>query len=100
MISRSVDPHEVILIVGSTDVPLLTSSAGTVRWLAKRGGDADWEVVYLKRELNSILSSDGVYYTNPLILLIKNMLCSKNHCQKGFNPIPFSYKVPGVLAGA
>ena len=32
-------------------------------------------------------------YTNPLILLVKNMLCGKLHCQKGFNLNPFSYKI-------
>ena len=28
-----------------------------------------------------------------LILLVKNMLSGKLHYQKGFNPIPFPYKI-------
>ena len=37
-------------------------------------------------------SGNDVYYTNSLILLVKNMLCSKLHRQNGFNSIPCSYK--------
>jgi len=47
----------------------------------------------MKRELNLNLSGNEVYYTNSLILLVKNMLCSKLHYQKGFNLNPFSYKI-------
>jgi len=38
------------------------------------------------------LSGNEVYYTNALLLLIKNMLCSKLHCQKGFELKLFLYK--------
>jgi len=34
-----------------------------------------------------------VYHTNSLVLLVKDILCSKLHCQKGFYLILFSYKV-------
>ena len=47
----------------------------------------------MKRDLNLNLSANEVYYTNSLILLVKNMLCSKLHCQKGFDLNPFSYKI-------
>ena len=33
------------------------------------------------------------YYTNFLILLVKNMLCSNVHDQKSFTLIIFSYKI-------
>ena len=46
----------------------------------------------MKRELNYRLSGNEGYNANSLILLVKNMLCSKPHCQKGFNVIIFSYK--------
>ena len=42
-------------------------------------------------ELN--LSGNEVDYSNYLILLVKNMLCSKHHCQKGVDFIVFSYKI-------
>jgi len=48
---------------------------------------------YMKRDLNQNFSGNEVYYTNSLILLVKNMLFSKLHCQKGFNLNPFSYKI-------
>ena len=41
----------------------------------------------MKRELNSNLSGDEIDYTNSLILPGTNMLCSKLHCQEGFNPL-------------
>ena len=47
----------------------------------------------MKRELNSNLSSDEVCYTNYLFLLVKNMLCSKIHCQKDFDMIVFLHKI-------
>ena len=47
----------------------------------------------MKRELNQKLSGNEGYDANSLILLVKNMLCSKLHCQKDFNLIPFSYKI-------
>ena len=45
----------------------------------------------MKRESNSNLSGNELYYTNCSILLVKNMLCRELHCQKGFNLILFSY---------
>ena len=45
------------------------------------------------------MSGNEVCYTNSLILLVKNMLCSKLHRQKGFNGIPFSYKIQGLGVG-
>jgi hypothetical protein len=41
-------------------------------------------------ELN--LSGGEVCYTNSLILLVKNILCSNLHCQKDFGLLLFSYK--------
>jgi hypothetical protein len=39
------------------------------------------------------LSGNEVYYTNSLILLVKDMLCSQPRCQKVLNSIPLSYKI-------
>ena len=39
----------------------------------------------MKRELDSNLYGNEVCYTNSLILLVKNLLCSRLHRQKGFN---------------
>ena len=50
--------------------------AGTFRFIYKK-------IIKLK------LSGNEVYYANCLILLAKNMLCSKLHCQKGFGLIMF-----------
>jgi hypothetical protein len=47
---------------------------------------------YLRRELNYNLSGKEVYYTNSLILPLKNMLCSKLHCPKLFKKISFRVK--------
>ena len=47
----------------------------------------------MKRELNQDLSGKEVCETNYPIFLVKNMLCSELHCQKGFKLIPFSYKI-------
>ena len=38
------------------------------------------------------LSGNEVYYTNYLILLVESMLCSKLHCQQGFNLFCFQTK--------
>ena len=43
--------------------------------------------------LTSLLHEFAVYHTHFSILLVKNMLCSKLHCQKGLNPISFSYQM-------
>ena len=50
---------------------------------------------YMKREVCQNLSGDEVDFTNTLILLVRNMLCSKLHCQKGFYSILFSYQIRG-----
>jgi hypothetical protein len=39
------------------------------------------------------LSGYQVYYTSSLVLLVENMLCSELHYQKGFDLIPFPYKI-------
>jgi hypothetical protein len=54
----------------------------------------------MKCELNQNLAGNEVYNTNSLISPAKNMLCSKHHCQKGFNLIPFSYKISWSTASA
>jgi hypothetical protein len=46
----------------------------------------------MKRELHKNLSGNEVYYTNSIILLVKNVRCSKIHYKKGFNSIPFLYE--------
>ena len=40
---------------------------------------------YMKRIRLKTLSGSEGDYTNSLLLLVKNMLRSKLHCQKGFN---------------
>jgi hypothetical protein len=45
---------------------------------------------YMKRKFNSNLSCNGVYYAACSWLEISKDSCSKLHCQKGFNLIPFS----------
>ena len=58
---------------------------------------------YMKRQLNQNLSGNEVYSTNSLILLVKNMLCSRLHGQKGFNSISLLIEdciVQGVPWGA
>ena len=47
----------------------------------------------MKTELRQILSGYEVYYTNSLMLLVKNMLRSKFHCQKDFNSFFVSYEI-------
>jgi hypothetical protein len=39
----------------------------------------------MKRGLNQNLSVNEVHYTNLEMLLLQDMLCSRLHCQKGFN---------------
>ena len=43
----------------------------------------------MKKDLDSNLSGNEIYNMNYLILLVKNMLCSKRDCQKGLNLISF-----------
>ena len=54
-------------------------------WRAKEFGkrvDRALDAIGRKRELNSNLSGNEVYYRIVLILLVKIMLCSKPHCQR------------------
>ena len=46
-----------------------------------------------KRVSSQKQSGNQVYFTNALLLLIKIMLCSKRHCQKGFTSILFPHKI-------
>jgi hypothetical protein len=47
----------------------------------------------MKRDSNKKRCGNEVYYTKSEILLVKNMLRSKLHCQKGVGLILFSYEV-------
>ena len=58
---------------------------------ALRGPNAG-SMLYKKR-IESSLSSDEVDYTRSSILLVKNMLCTNLHRQKGFNSILFSRQI-------
>jgi len=49
--------------------------------------------ILYEKKIQSKLSGNKFFYTNSLISLAKNMLCSKFHCQKAFYLIPFSYKI-------
>jgi len=51
------------------------------------------DVIYLKRGLNQNLSCNKVHNTDSLLFPAKNMLRSKLHYQKGFNPMLFQYKI-------
>jgi hypothetical protein len=46
-----------------------------------------------QKELNRNPSGNEIHYTNSLMLLVNNMLCSKLHCQRGFNSILISLKI-------
>ena len=43
------------------------------------------------------LSGNEVDYTILFILLVKNMLCGKLHCQRVLNLKAFSYEIAGVF---
>jgi len=66
-----------------------------VRELLKGGADPGKCAGESNRKRVSIsnLSGNEVYYKNALILLIKIMLCSKLHYQKGFTLRPLFYKI-------
>ena len=38
-----------------------------------------------ENSFNLKISGNEVYHKNSLMLLVKNILCSKLHCQKGFS---------------
>ena len=48
---------------------------------------------YMKRLAFYMFSSNEVYYMDFLILLVKNVLCSKLRCQKTFKLKMFSYNI-------
>ena len=50
-------------------------------------------LILYKKGIKFKLAGNQVYYTNPLILLVKNLLCRKIHCQKVLIFIPFSYEI-------
>jgi len=54
----------------------------------------------MKTKSNENLSGNEVHYTNNVILLEKNMLCSKRYYQQGFNIIAFSHAKGGTSAGS
>ena len=49
--------------------------------------------IFHEKRIRLKLSGNEVYCTNAVTLLVKEMLCSKLHYQKGFNLILFSYEV-------
>jgi hypothetical protein len=51
----------------------------------------------MERELNSNLSGNEFYFKACSLLVMLKNSCSKLHCQKGFDLVPFSYKI--VLQG-
>ena len=66
-----------------------SQSLESIGWAgAMLPGDLLPSILYEKGiKLN--LSGNEVDFTNSEILLVKSMLCSKLHCQKGFNLILF-----------
>ena len=82
-------------MVGAMDYPLpgYSRSAFKARYVAWQ---AAWDgEINMKRELNQILSGNGIHHLNSLILLKKNMLCSKLHCQKVLIEHPFHIRILG-----
>jgi hypothetical protein len=54
-------------------------------WITNRGAAPN----FIGKSFDSKLSGDEVYRTNAFLWLMKIMLCSKLHCQKGFDLILF-----------
>ena len=50
---------------------------------------------YMKRELDSNLSGNEVYYTASSLPVISENSCGKLHCQKGFDWILFACEIKG-----
>ena len=48
----------------------------------------------IKRRFKGNLSGNEVHYKNSLTILAENMLCSKLHCQKGFELFSFDIRSP------
>ena len=47
----------------------------------------------MKKEWNQNLAGNEAHYTSSMKCLVKNMLYSKLHCQKGFYLVNFSYQI-------
>ena len=71
-----------------TFASMLTEETGNGR--TRQGIDLYEERINLKKLY------DEVYYTNTLILLVKNMLCSKLHYQKVSFQFPFHIKTDEI----
>ena len=52
-----------------------------------------------EKKIQFNLSGNEVFYTNYFILLVKNTLCRKLQCQKGFNSILISYEIKDLRFG-
>ena len=61
---------------------------------SKLASKPDVRILY-EKGIELKLPGNEIYYTNALILLVKNMLCCKHHCQKGFNLIIFILESEG-----
>ena len=61
---------------------------------------ASFPQILYEKKIRLYISGDEIYFTNSLILLVKNMLYSKLHCQRGFNLILFSCKIWGAAFAA
>ena len=48
---------------------------------------------YMEKEWNQNLAGNEAHYTSSMKCLVKNMLYSELHCQKGFDLVNFSYQV-------
>ena len=77
----------------STPISCRSSGPYVVCPLSARTGNCVQTVVPQSFILKSKLSGDEVYYTACSLLVIPKHSCSKLHCQKAFEIIPFSYKI-------
>jgi hypothetical protein len=59
-----------------------------------RQQEEDMRKVLFEKGIKFKLSGNEVYFTKSLVLLVKSILCSKLHCQKGINlsGMPSGYK--------
>ena len=51
------------------------------------------QVILYEKRIKINISGNEVYYMHSSIFLVKNMMCSRLHCQKGLNVSLFSYKI-------
>ena len=70
----------------------------TIKCTVGRGWAGRLAWILYEKWIRLKLSSDEVHFTSSSLLLVKNMLCSKIHCQKGLNLIIFSYKIQDLPA--